>query len=156
MYVNITDKNPAVVSITQDPGQLIFLDANILIPPYRNDIKHGIQFDKYLDIFLDTLFSTYTNLAIHEAVRNEIVGSKAVAYISEKIDSCPCRLHVHKDSSLTKEEKWIRNTYEEAISMYTNILLYSITDRIVVKLKHYHIWQQKVSHTLHHMITIAM
>ncbi len=38
MKVDFKEKNPALVSLFENPGQTIFLDANFLIPPDRTKV----------------------------------------------------------------------------------------------------------------------
>ena len=69
MKVNLTYPNPALISIIEDPGQIITLDANFLIAPDRRPITtNGIGFEPFKSIWLDPIFSAFPNLAIHESV----------------------------------------------------------------------------------------
>jgi len=119
MKINLTSSNPALDSIFNNPNQLITLDANILIPPYRRVAKISFNFNKYKDIWLDPLFNTFSNLAIHEAVYDELVSPYLKDYIKRKINEKPSQLKLHKDSSLNENEKILRNAIEEKIYPYT-------------------------------------
>lgn len=69
MKINLTNPNPALISIIENPKQIITLDANFLIPPDRSRIsKNEIEFNKFKKIWLDPIFCAFQNLAIHEAV----------------------------------------------------------------------------------------
>ena len=119
MKINLTSSNPALESIFNNPNQLITLDANILIPPYRRVAKISFNFKKYKNIWLDPLFNTFSNLAIHEAVYDELVSPYLKKYITRKINEKPSQLKLHKDSSLNENEKILRNAIEEKIYSYT-------------------------------------
>jgi len=57
MRVDATRHNSTINSIIRNPNQIIFLDANILIPPGRfNNIFNK---DKYISFFLEPLFTTF-------------------------------------------------------------------------------------------------
>ena len=75
MKVDIATKNPALVSLFSDPNQVITLDANFLIPPDRQRLSgRVIPFSLFQAFWLDPIFDTFPNLAIHEAVRDELVS----------------------------------------------------------------------------------
>jgi len=42
MKINIVHPNPSLISIFEDPTQIITLDANFLIPPDRKYAKRGL------------------------------------------------------------------------------------------------------------------
>ena len=76
MKVDISKKNPSLVSLFKDPNQVITLDANFLIPPDRPNISsRSIPYAKFQACWLDPIFESFPNLAIHEAVRDELVSS---------------------------------------------------------------------------------
>ena len=120
MKINLTHPNPALISIIEDPEQIITLDANFLIAPDRRPItKKGIRFEQFKEIWLDPIFSVFPNLAIHEAVYDELVGISPQNYVDAKRDSIPPEIIIHKDSSLTEVEKILRDTIESKIASLT-------------------------------------
>jgi len=120
MKINITHPNPALINIIKDPKQIITLDANFLIPPDRSWItKRGIGFEQFKEIWLDPIFSAFPNLAIHEAVYDELVGISPQNYVDAKKDSQPPEIIIHKDSSLTEVERILRDTIESKIASLT-------------------------------------
>ena len=121
MKVDLTSPNPALISIIKHPEQVITLDANFLIPPDRSRfIKNSFDFPLFQKIWLDPVFTAFSNLAIHEAVYDELILPAVQSYIKSMIDSNPPRLSVHKDSSLRSEERVIREAIEYKIYPLTN------------------------------------
>ena len=54
MKINLANPNSALISIIDDPNQIITLDANFLIAPDRRPIaKRGIRFEQFKEIWLD-------------------------------------------------------------------------------------------------------
>ena len=136
MKVNLTYPNPALISIIEDPGQIITLDANFLIAPDRRPITtNGIGFEPFKSIWLDPIFSAFPNLAIHESVYGELVGISPRNYVDSKRDSVPPGIIIHKDSSLTEVERILRDTIESRIASHTKYepLLDNKDDRGEVK-----------------------
>lgn len=136
MKVDFTKPNPAFVSIINDPKQIITLDANFLIPPDRSGItKRGIHFEKFKEIWLDPIFSAFPNLSVHESVYDELVGISAQNYADAQRDSEPSKMIIHRDSILTEEEKYLRDTFELNIASHTKYspLLDNKDDRGEVK-----------------------
>lgn len=136
MKVNINSPNPALHSIFTYPDQMITLDANFLIPPYRNNYtKKSFNFPIFQKIWLDPIFKVFPNLAIHEAVYDELVMPSIQTYIQKFINSSPPRLVIHKDSTLTEKEKLLRDVIEEKIYPLTRYdpLLDNKDDRGEVK-----------------------
>jgi len=119
MKVNLSS-NPAMISIIENPNQIITLDANFIIPPYRREARIEISFSKFKKIWVDPIFEIFPNLAIHEAVYDEFVADSIKLYIDEKINYDPPKLIVHRDSSLSPEEQVLRDTIEELLSPHTN------------------------------------
>ena len=116
MKVDLTSPNPALISIIKHPEQVITLDANFLIPPDRSRfIKNSFDFPLFQKIWLDPVFTAFFNLAIHEAVYDELILPAVQTYIKSMINSKPPRLSVHKDSSLKSEERVIREAIENKI-----------------------------------------
>lgn len=136
MKVNLTHPNPALISIIEDPEQIITLDANFLMAPDRRPItKRPIGFEQFREIWLDPIFSIFPNLAIHEYVYDELVGVSPRNYVDSKRDTIPPEIIIHKDSSLTEVEKILRDTIESRIASHTKYepLLDNKDDRGEVK-----------------------
>lgn len=120
MQINLEKLNPALVSIINDPAQIITLDANFLIPPDRSPItKKGIGFERFRDIWLDPIFSAFPNLAIHEAVYAELVGISCQQYVDAKKNRVPPQIIIHRDSFLTEVEGILRDSIETKIASLT-------------------------------------
>ena len=135
MKIDLRSPNQALSSIFEDPNQQITLDANFLIPPNRRQSKHAFEFKQFRQLWLDPIFASFPNLAIHESVYDEFVKESIKMYIDQKIDDVPPKLHIHKDSSLTPEEHVLRDSIEERIYPYTKYepLLNNKDDRGEVK-----------------------
>lgn len=121
MKIKLSSFNPALKSVINDPNQIITLDANLLIPPDRSRYNRVpvFPFRKFQQTWLDPLFETFPNLAIHEAVYEEIISSTVKDYIDQKINNDPSQLVVHKDSLLNESERVLRNSIESKIYPYT-------------------------------------
>ena len=116
MKVDIATKNPALVSLFSDPNQVITLDANFLIPPDRQRLSgRVIPFSLFQAFWLDPIFDTFPNLAIHEAVRDELVSLDIKTFIQGKVKTIPPLIIIHKDSELSSIEKMLRDTIEKKI-----------------------------------------
>src|SRR6056297_3164788 len=101
MKVDLTHPNTALRSIYKNPKQIITLDANCLIPPDRSSLtRRTFRFQRYQEFWLDPIFSAFPNLAIHEAVYEELVSISLQRYVEEKINSNPPEIIIHQDSSL--------------------------------------------------------
>jgi len=120
MTVDVAAKNPALVSSFYDSNQVITLDANFLIPPDRQmDTIKGIPFSQFLDLWLNPIFRTFPNLAIHEAVYDELISQDIRAFIQDKVNEMPPRISIHKDSELTGTEQMLRDSVENKIFPFT-------------------------------------
>jgi hypothetical protein len=120
MKINLENPNSALISIIENPEQIITLDANFLIPPERSRITNrGIGFEKFKAFWLDPIFSVFPNLAIHEAVYEELVGISPQNYVDTKRDSIPPEIIIHEDSSLTEVERILRDSIESRIASLT-------------------------------------
>lgn len=116
MKVDLTSSSPALESIFSNPNQVITLDANFLIPPDRSKYaKRAFDFQIFKRIWLDPIFKAFPNLAIHEAVYDEFHSTSVKAYVDTNISTIPPQLLVHMDSSLSPEERMLRNSIEEKI-----------------------------------------
>lgn len=136
MKIDLTHPNPAFISVVEDPEQIVTLDANFLIPPDRSWIaKKGIGFEQFRKIWLDPIFSAFPNLAIHEAVYDELVDVSSQNYADMKRGSKPPELIIFKDSSLTVIERILRDSIESKIAPLTKYdpLLDNKVDRGEVK-----------------------
>jgi len=120
MRINLNHPNTALISVIEEPEQIITLDANFLIAPDRRPITRGsIGFKQFKEIWLDPIFATFPNLAIHESVYDELVGISPQKYVDLKLHSNPPGIIIHKDSSLTEIERVIRNSVEARIAQHT-------------------------------------
>lgn len=136
MKVNLTSDNPALKSIFADPNQTITLDANFLIPPDRGRLaRRSFDFITFQQIWLEPIFKVFPNLAIHEAVYDELVLPSVRSYVQEQINATPPRLAIHKDSALNRTEIMLRDSIEEKIYPLTKYdpLLDNRDDRGEVK-----------------------
>lgn len=136
MTVETKHSNPALVSISNDPNQIITLDANFIIPPDRQALSvPTIPFQQFREMWLDPIFETFSALAIHEAVHNELVSVYEREFIEEMLNHPTPRIIIHKDSQLDATEHILRNTIEAKISKYTkyNPLINNANDRGEVK-----------------------
>ena len=116
MKVDLTSSNPGLKSIFKHPEQIITLDANFIIPPdRRKHAKYSFDFPKFKEVWLEPIFEAFPNLAIHEAVYDELVLPAVQEYIDGLINRTPQRLVVHQDETLTNQEKVLRDTIEEKI-----------------------------------------
>lgn len=106
MRVDLSEKNPALMSLLENPGQTIFLDANFLIPPDRTKIgAKPIPFQKYCEIWLEPVFDSFLALAMHESVLLEVYD--VIFYLCRigKYDNKGLRLLYKYQYYLTKKEK---------------------------------------------------
>jgi hypothetical protein len=136
MKVDLTSSNPGLESIFKHPDQIITMDANFLIPPDRSKhARYSFDFPKFKQVWLEPIFDAFPNLAIHEAVYDELVLPSIQTYIEEIINGTPPRLIVHHDEALTDQEKVLRHSIEERIYPLTKYdpLLENKDDRGEVK-----------------------
>lgn len=120
MKINIQKPNPALISIFEDPNQMITLDANFLIPPYRKHANRGFSFSQFKEVWLDPIFSAFPNLAIHEAVYEELLQSSVQNYVKDLLGEKPAKIILHKDSDLTSVEEGVRKLIESRVYKLTN------------------------------------
>jgi len=66
-------------------------------------------------MWLDPIFDAFPNLAIHEAVYEELILPSVKAYAEAMLGSNPTRLILHKDCTLTETEKMLRDSIENRI-----------------------------------------
>lgn len=116
MKINLITLNPALKSIFSFQNMIITLDANFFIPPDRSRyINRAFDFQLCKRIWLDPIFKVFPNLAIHEAVYDELILPSVKIYADTNIYAVPPKLMIHKDSSLTSEEMMLRDSIEEKI-----------------------------------------
>jgi len=118
--IDADHKNSVLQSLLNDVSQIITLDANFFIPPdrQREGIPAQFESDRYIRIWIDPFFHTFPNLAIHEAVLDELLTETVIrSYVDVKIASA--ELLLLKDSDLTVEEMLVRNTKERLIAPNT-------------------------------------
>ncbi len=119
--VNTKERNPAFLSLIGNCKQLITVDANFFIPPDRSRESSQIKpfgFDKYKDTWITPLISTFPDIAIHQAVYDEILGA-ARPMVDSYIDASPPMLLLLKDSDLNTKEAILRDTMERKIAANT-------------------------------------
>lgn len=136
MKVCLTSENPALKSIFNDPKQIVTLDANFLIPPDRHRLTTtSFDFPRFQHMWLDPIFQAFPNLAIHEAVYDELVSPAVKLFVQTLTDATPPRLIIHRDSTLTPTERVLRDSIEEKIYPLTQYdpLLNNKDDRGEVK-----------------------
>lgn len=118
MRIDLSKCNPALQSIFNNPNQVITLDANFLIPPDRS--KNSIfSIGFYNKIWIQPLFSSFPQLAIHEAVYDEIIIGSLKNIIDAAFHKRPPQITIHKDSDLSSQEMAIRNSIESKLIPYT-------------------------------------
>jgi len=116
MRVDLSAPNLSLISIFDKPDQYITLDANFLIPPDRRPIsRHSFTFEQFKKIWLEPIFKLFENLAIHEAVLDELVEVSVRNFADEKIKSKPSELKLFRDSELSFTEAAIRDIIETKI-----------------------------------------
>ncbi|NCC70524.1 hypothetical protein EOM09_03000 [bacterium] len=109
--------NSSLVSIFENPNQIITLDANFLICPNRKNLN--FDFEVFKSIWLSPILESFSNLAIHESVYDELVDIKSKSFV----DNNRHRIRIHKDSSLNSVEKILRNTIEARIAINTKYVI---------------------------------
>lgn len=116
MKIKTSEANISLISLIKNPNQIITLDANFLIPPYRkNFTRQSFNFKTYREIWLDPIFSLFPMVAIHEAVLEELVNGDLNRYIEDLVCRKPPKIIIHKDSDLSEIEKILRDSIEEKI-----------------------------------------
>lgn len=75
MRIDIDRINPAFKELIKHHDQVIFLDANIFIPPDRSNFQKHIaafRFEDYRTVFLDPLLLEFPKLSVHETVYGDL------------------------------------------------------------------------------------
>ncbi len=123
LRVDFKEKNPALVSLFENPGQTIFLDANFLIPPDRTKVgAKPVSFQKYCEIWLDPVFDSFSDLAMHESVYGELVEDHVKRYADVKCQESPPGLKVYSDTDLNAAEAALMQTYISRISPFSKYI----------------------------------
>ena len=123
MRVDISNQNKALCSLLEDENQTIFLDANFLIPPDRSKMgAKAIPFQKYSEIWLEPIFDSFSNLAVHESVYDELVMEKVKNFADSKRAESPTKLRVYMDKELSKVEKSLMQTYIQKMAEYSQYI----------------------------------
>ncbi|WP_408895248.1 hypothetical protein [Paenibacillus taichungensis] len=120
MKVNVTDQNPALVSLINNFAQQIPLDANFFIPFDRSNTVKGstaITFSAFKKYWLDPLFVTFPYLSIHTSVFNELVSGESKKYAESRRDQG--NLIVMDDSEFDSNNEVYRKSVEKAIAVHT-------------------------------------
>lgn len=121
MKINLKESNASLISIFENPNQIITLDANFLIPPDRSKItKRGFDFPLFKQVWLDPIFTAFSMVAIHEAVYDELVTENLCNYVEALKSEDPPKIIIHTDSSLTDVERTLRDSIENKIYPHTN------------------------------------
>ncbi len=123
MKINLLCKNPALVSLFENPAQTIFLDTNFLIPPDRSKVgARPIALQKYCEIWLEPIFDAFSNLSIHESVYQELVADHAKKYIDNKCRASPPKLVIYSNSILSPLEAALMQTYIKQIAPFSKYI----------------------------------
>lgn len=123
MRVDVAERNSALVSLFKNPRQTIFLDANFLIPPDRTKVgAKPIAFQKYREIWLDPVFDSFPNLAMHESVYSELVVDNVKIYTDAKRQELPPKLMMYSDTDLNATEAALMQTYINRIAPFSKYI----------------------------------
>jgi hypothetical protein len=121
MKVNLEKANLSLVSIFENPNQIITIDANFLIPPDRSRYaKKSFNFSLFKKVWIEPIFNTFPKLAIHESVYDELVNMELRKYVENLSQENPPKIIIHFDSELTEVERLLRDSVESKIYPYTN------------------------------------
>ncbi len=120
MKVDTKEINPALKSLFDDPGIIVFLDANIFIPPDRSDWSvKPYRFEQYKEIWLEPLLNEFSGLALHESVYEELVAASVKNYVDEQAKKEPPLLRIYRDVDLSEPEKAMMNTYIRKLAVHS-------------------------------------
>lgn len=122
MNVNLVTPNPGFVDLLENPAQLIVVDANFYLPPDRMKIgaRHKYSFEDYRKAWIEPMHRNFPNIAIHEAVLDELVDDQSAQFAQNCLAATPPMLHLLRDSDLSETEEAVRQTKEKIIAAYTN------------------------------------
>ncbi len=120
MTVDTKEIDPAFKSLFDDPGMIVFLDANIFIPPDRSDwgVK-PYRFEQYKEIWLEPMLNEFSGLALHESVYEELVATSVKNYVDEQAKIEPPLLRIYRDVDLSEPEKAMMNTYIRKLAVHS-------------------------------------
>lgn len=120
MNVETQKCSPGLKYIWGHPDAIIFMDANFFIAPDRSKIgAKPISFTKYKEIWLEPLFQEFPNLAMHEAVYDELLLDHVKQYADQKCNEVPPQLQIYRDNMLDDKERALMQTYIRKISPYS-------------------------------------
>lgn len=123
MKVDVQQKNVALEYLCENPDMEILLDANLLIPPDRSRLGvRPIAFTQYKEIWLDPLFTEFKNLAIHEAVYEELVADNVKMYVDGKCNEIPSKLRIYTDKILDGTERVLLQSYIRKIAVHSKYI----------------------------------
>lgn len=120
--INKDTANPALISIIENPRQVILLDTNALLAPDRsgeNRKLKPISFEVFRDEWIEPLLDAFPCMAIHEAVLAEIITPLERNYVDEQLKREPPRLTLLSDADLNPQEEILRRTIEHRIAAHT-------------------------------------
>jgi len=119
---NITNNN--FCSLLKNSELPVLLDANFLISPDRTNLStkfKPVSYSEYLANWIEPLTQRFSNLCVHEAVRDEICMKAEKEALETLIHKGFIKLVV--DSSLSKSQRIMRNTVEKKI-IHTGLFEY--------------------------------
>lgn len=121
MRVDTTCVNPFFLSLIKERDQIVFLDANLFIPPDRSGFTGvpSYRFSKYKEIWLEPLLTEFIGASIHESVYDELVETSIKAFADEKANTNPRKLRIFFNSELDEKEKLLMNTYIYKLAVYS-------------------------------------
>lgn len=121
--VDLSSANPSLISLIEDFNQILPVDANFFIPFDRSSTTSqmkAISFDFFKKYWIKPLFLTFPNIAIHEAVYDEVtVSSTSKKYIDTQMETYQ-QPYLLKDTDFNAEEEITRSSIEVRIAKFTN------------------------------------
>ena len=122
LKVDLSETKPGFLALLANPDDLIVVDANFYLPPDRTRIgaKYKYSFDEYKEVWIVPMHKSFPNLAIHEAVLDELVDSASSEFVQNCLQSKTTpKLQRLSDSSLSPSAEAIRKGKEGRIAPYT-------------------------------------
>lgn len=122
MHVDLSEPNRGFLALLDDTSALIVVDANFYLPPDRTKIgvRYKYSFEEYRKVWIDPMHKVFHNLAIHEAVLDELVEKAPSVFVQDCIGASePPKLLLLSDKHLSVNEEAIRKTKEARIAEYT-------------------------------------
>ncbi|MBE5841964.1 hypothetical protein SAMN02745247_01551 [Butyrivibrio hungatei DSM 14810] len=122
MKIELSHKNEAVCVFLCNRESVVFLDANIFIPPDRTSIgaRNAFDFKNYKEIILEPLFDNWKNLAIHESVYMELVDNKVKEYADMNVNDTPPKLKIYNNDQLNEEERSLFYANIDVLAQFSN------------------------------------